>query len=421
MSEEARISSVIFDYAGKIGRATDTDSILHLNAALARDLVGADRCSIWLIDSRAKQLWTKVAHGVEELQIPIGEGVIGACVAENRPIVVNDAARDPRFHGKLDQKTGYETRSLLAIPLSGSSGNVIGALQVLNKPGGFDAQDVKLLGLAAAYSASAIEAQWLRQQVEASRMLQRELEIARGVQERLFPQQLPACRGLDLAAVCRPARAVGGDYYDFIAIPDGGSGGELLFTLGDVSGKGIAAAVLMASIQASIRSQVLHPPESLAALVGDFNRAVFSLSTLDKYSTLFCGLLDPRTRQLTYVNAAQVPPVVVRANGEIERLETGGTAVGMFPAARYQQATVILEPGDAVVCFSDGISEATNLQDEMWDEARYLALLQGSEHLTARGIVDALVTGADAFAGEAEQADDMTVVVLKAVSITKET
>jgi phosphoserine phosphatase RsbU/P len=415
VSEEARISSVIFDYAGKIGRATDTDSTLHLNAALARDLVGADRCSIWLIDSRANQLWTKVAHGVDELRIPIGEGVIGACVAENRPIVVNHAARDPRFHGKVDEKTGYETRSLLAIPLSGSSGNVIGALQVLNKPGGFHAQDVNLLGLAAAYSASAIEAQWLRQQMEASRILQRELEIARGVQERLFPQQLPVCRGLDLAAVCRPARAVGGDYFDFISVP----GGALLFTLGDVSGKGIAAAVLMASIQASIRSQVLRPPESLAALVGDFNRAVFSLSTLDKYSTLFCGLLNPETRQLTYVNAAQVPPVVVRATGEIERLETGGTAVGMFPASRYRQATVILEPGDAVVCFSDGISEAANVHDEMWDEAQYLALLQRGAHLDARGIVDALVAGADAFAGEAEQADDMTVVVLKAASVAE--
>jgi sigma-B regulation protein RsbU (phosphoserine phosphatase) len=415
VSEEARISSVIFDYAGKIGRATDTDATLHLNAALARDLVGADRCSIWLIDAHARQLWTKVAHGVEELRIPLGEGVIGACIAQNQPIVVNDASQDARFHGGIDEKTGYATRSLLAIPLTGSNGNVIGALQVLNKPGGFDDHDVNLLGLAAAYSASAIEAQLLRRQVEASRLLQRELEIAREVQERLFPQQLPLCPGLDLAAVCRPARAVGGDYFDFIPLP----GGELLFTLGDVSGKGIAAAVLMAGIQASIRSQVLRPPESLAALVGDFNRAVFSLSTSDKYSTLFCGLLNPETRRLTYVNAAQVPPVLVRAAGSLERLEDGGTAIGMFPLTRYRQAVVNLEPGDAVVCFSDGISEATSAQDEMWDEAQYLELLQRSAHLGARGIVEALVAGADAFAGETEQADDMTVVVLKAVSVAE--
>ena len=144
---------------------------------------------------------------------------------------------------------------------------------------------MNLLGLAAAYSASAIETQMLRQKVEASRLLERELEIARSVQERLFPQQLPQCPGLDLAARCRPARAVGGDYYDFIPMPSG----ELLFTLGDVSGKGVAAAVLMAGIQASIRAQALRPPETLAALVGDFNRAVFSFSTSDKYSTLFAA------------------------------------------------------------------------------------------------------------------------------------
>ena len=411
MSDEARVSSVIFEYASKIGRAPDTGSTLALNAAMARDLVGADRCSIWLIDARTKQLWTTVAHGVDELRIPVSEGVIGACIAENRAIVVNDTSQDSRFHGKVDEKTGYETRSLLAIPLCGSSGNVIGALQVLNKPGGFDDGDVNLLGLAAAYSASAIETQMLRQQVEASRILERELEIARSVQERLFPQQLPACRGLDCFAFCRPARAVGGDYYDFISLPDGG----LLFTLGDVSGKGIAAAVLMASIQASIRSQALRPPESLSALVADFNRAVFSLSTVDKYSTLFCGLLEPDMRQLTYVNAAQVPPAVIRSSGRIERLEDGGTAVGMFPTARYQQASVNLEPGDAVVCFSDGISEAANLVDQMWDEEQYLELLQRSANLNAQQMVQALVAGADAFAGEAEQADDMTVVVIKAV------
>jgi sigma-B regulation protein RsbU (phosphoserine phosphatase) len=121
-------------------------------------------------------------------------------------------------------------------------------------------------------------------------------------------------------------------------------------------------------------------------------------------------------RQLSYVNAAQVPPVVIRSNGKIERLEDGGTAVGMFPMARYQQASVSLEPGDAVVCFSDGISEAANLVDEMWDEDKYLGLLQRSTHLNAQQMVQALVAGADAFAGEAEQADDMTVVVLKAVT-----
>lgn len=410
MTGDARISTVIFEYASKIGRATDTDSMLELNAAMARDLVGADRCSIWLIDARANQLWTKVAHGVKELRIPVSQGVVGAAIAENRPVLVNDASEDARFHANTDEQTGYETRSLLAMPLYDSNGAALGALQVLNKPGGFAAEDVSLLGLAAKYSASAIEEQRLRQQVEAARLLERELEIARQVQERLFPQKLPLCAGLDCAAQCRPARAVGGDYYDFIPLPDG----RLLFTLGDVSGKGIAAAVLMASIQASIRTQALRPFETLAALVGEFNRAVFSFSTPEKYSTLFCGVLDPEMRRLTYVNAAQVAPVIVRAGGgDLQRLEEGGPGVGMFAAARYQEGALDLKPGDSVVCFSDGISEATNAQEEMWDEEDCLALVKRNAGLSARGMVDALVAGSDAFAAGAEQHDDMTAVALK--------
>ena len=411
MSDDERISQVIFDYASKIGRASHIDSALQLNAAMARDLIGAERCSIWLIDSRANQLWTKVAHGVDELRVPAGTGIVGACIAENKPIVVNDVSQDPRFRSQVDHRTGFKTHSLLAMPLIGEGGNVIGALQILNKPGGFDDRDLNLLGLAASYSATAIETLLLRQQVEVARLLARELEIARAVQERLFPQKLPVLAGLECAALCRPARAVGGDYYDFIAMP----GGELMFTLGDVAGKGIAAAVLMASIQASIRSHALHLAEDLAGLVGDFNRAVLSFTTAEKYSTLFCGLLDARMRRLTYVNAAQVPPVLLRANGAIELLETGGAPIGMFAAARYQQGTVALEPGDAVICFSDGISEATNMQEEMLAPDDFLMLVKQCAGLTAREIVNRMVTAADEFTGAAEQADDMTIVVLKTV------
>jgi phosphoserine phosphatase RsbU/P len=414
VTEEARISRVIFEYASKIGSAPGTGASLELNAAMARDLVGADRCSIWLIDSAMNQLWTTVSHGVDQLRVALGHGVVGACIAEKRAIVVNDTSKDPNFRGQIDQKTGYVTRSLLALPLTGADGKVIGALQVFNKPGGFLDRDVDLLGLAAAYSASAIETQQLREQAEAARLLQREIEIARGVQERLFPQRLPAVPGWDCAAQCRPAKAVGGDYFDFIPMPDGG----LLFTLGDVSGKGIAAAVLMAGIQASIRSQALRAPESLAALVGDFDKAFYSFSTVEKFSTLFCGLVhidveQPALRRLTYVNAGQVSPVVIRSGGGIERLDEGGPPVGLFGAARYNQAVVDLAPGDAVVCFSDGINEATNAQDEMWGDA-CLDVIQRNAYLSARDIVERLVAGADEFAGDAEQADDMTVVVLKA-------
>lgn len=412
MTQADRISRVIFDYAARIGGAPDTDAILRLNADMARDLAGADRCSLWLVDSAANELWTKVAHGTSELRIPLGHGLVGACVAANEPIVVNDTASDARFLGRIDEKSGYATQSVLVLPLRGAAGRVIGALQALNKPGGFQDSDVSLLSLAAAYSASAIEAQQLRIDAEQVRLLRKELEIARSVQQRLLPQKNPALPGLEIDAYCRPAKFVGGDYYDFIELADD----RLFFTLGDVAGKGVAAAVLMASIQAAIRSQMLHPPAALSELVNDFNKAVYSFSTSDKYSTLFCAQLDAAARRLTYVNAGGSPPMLLRAaTGQVERLDAGGCPVGLLGFSRYQQAAVHLGAGDVLLCFSDGISEATNAEEIIWEESELETVFRAAGAASAAEIVTAVVAAADAFTGDAEQADDMTVVALKAL------
>jgi phosphoserine phosphatase RsbU/P len=296
------------------------------------------------------------------------------------------------------------------MPLHGADGKPVGALQLLNKPGGFSAEDIHLLGLCGTYAASTLETQRLRKQAEVAQLLLREMEIAREVQQRLLPQAQPPIPGVDYAGYCRSAQFVGGDYYDFLPMPDG----TLLFTLGDVSGKGIAAAVLMASMQASLRSQVVRAPVSIAALVGDLNKAVYSFSTADKYSTLFCGLLDVRNRKLTYVNAGQVRPMLLRSgNGQIERLEGGGFPVGLLDASEYDQGEILLQPGDAVLCFSDGISEATNAKNEMWDEGEVEKIVQTCRGLTSQQMIELLIEATDRFAGEAEQADDMTVVAIR--------
>ena len=405
-----RVSRVIFDYAAQIGAAQDLDALLELNAGMARDLVGAERCSIWLVDNKHRRLWTKVAHGVRELHVPIGQGLVGAALARNEAILVNDTSQDQRFLRSVDIESGYVTKSILTLPLHGLDGKPIGALQVLNKPGGFSPEDVDLLGLCSAYSASTLETQRLRKEAEVAQLLIREMEIARDVQQHLLPQVCPPIPGPQYAGYCRSAEFVGGDYYDFLPMPDGG----LLFTLGDVSGKGIAAAVMMASMQASLRSQVLRNPDSISTLIRDLNKAAYSFSTADKYSTLFCGMLDVRTRKLTYVNAGQVRPMVLRSRDcQVERLEGGGLPVGLMDGSEYEQGEVQLEPGDAVMCFSDGVSEATNVQNEMWDESEVEKIVRTCGGLTAQKMIDLLVESTDRFTGEAKQADDMTVVAIR--------
>jgi sigma-B regulation protein RsbU (phosphoserine phosphatase) len=404
MIDAERISSVIFRYASLIGAEQDTNRLLALNADMARDLSGADRCSIWLRDEHKKELWTKVAHGTQEIRIPEGAGLVGACIAANTPLVVNDVHSDPRFFQKVDITSGYVTRSVLALPLHGTNGKVIGVLQVLNKPGGFSPADVEMLGLAAGYAASTLETQRLRLEAEKARVLYRELEIARAVQEKLLPQKFPEVAGLEYAGYCRPARAVGGDYFDFFDLGDG----RFALTLGDVSGKGIAAALMMAGIQASLRTQMMMGVTSLADLLSTFNSVVYESSPADKYSTLFVGMIDVARREISYVNAGQVMPMLMR-RGKVMRLEESGVPIGLLPTWQYELTRVRLEAGDLLVCFSDGVSEAANAEGEFWEEkgaARVVRACTGLE------VIPRLFKGCDDFAAGYEQSDDITVIAV---------
>jgi sigma-B regulation protein RsbU (phosphoserine phosphatase) len=406
-----RISRVVFQYANQIAGEPDLDRLLELNAQLARDLTGSDRCSIWLVDERTDELWTKVAQGIGQIRIPLTQGLVGACVASNAPILINDPACDPRFQSDVDAHSGYVTKSILTLPLRSSEdpAKVIGALQVLNKPGGFTIADENLLFLASAYAASALNLQRFRKEAEAARLLYREIEIARDVQSKLFPQHLPPIASVEYAGFCRPAKFVGGDYYDFLPTPDG----SFVFTLGDVSGKGIAAAVLMASIQASLRTQMLRPPDSLVQLIADLNRSVYNSSTPDKYSTLFCGWIDPSRRRLRYVNAGQVQPLLVR-QGTARRLEVTCMPVGLIELASYEEGEAELQAGDVLVAFSDGVSEAMNQQEELWNEADVMRI--AAQHSNTE-VIKALVRGADEFAAGAEQSDDITVIAIRIRSV----
>ena len=407
--EAERLYSVIFDYAGRIGGEADPDKLLHLTADMARDLVRADRCSVWLRDLPAGELWTTVAHGLPEIRIGADRGLVGACISKNQNIVVNDTSQDTRFDRDVDRSSGYVTHSVLVLPLRSPAGDVLGALQVLNKPGGFEESDIMLLGLAASYSASAIVGQKLRQDAESARVFLRELEIARDVQHRLFPPHPPQIPGLDIAAYCRPAEFVGGDYYDFLYR----NGSPLWLTVGDVSGKGISAAVLMASLQASLRSQLNGWPSSVAEVVSDLNKAVCSTFGQERYTTLFCAKLDPIDRDLTYVNAGHVQPLLLRSSGRLHRLDCGGLPVGLFDSAAYEPANIRLQPGDLLAFFSDGITEAASRDGEMWSGSEIETLLRDNRHSSSAEIVEKLIQGADEYMQTGHQADDMTIVILR--------
>jgi len=241
----------------------------------------------------------------------------------------------------------------------------------------------------------------------------REMEVAREVQERLFPQRLPAIKSVSLAGACRTVFGVGGDYYDAFEI----DGGCLGLAIGDVSGKGISAALLMASLRACLRTLTRTTSGELTHLMSLMNRLIYEASAINRYATFFFGIFDPAASRFLYVNAGHNPPVLLRksASGSYEwlRLDCGGPVVGLLPEASYEQGSLLIQPGDLLLAYTDGISEAMNSADEEWGEEAMILAAQQALGETAEDIVKAIFAAADVFAGGASQHDDMTVLVMK--------
>ena len=242
----------------------------------------------------------------------------------------------------------------------------------------------------------------------------RELERAREVQERLFPQACPPVAGLDYAGACRPALGVGGDYYDFIRL----SGTEVGIAIGDVSGKGIPAALLMATLRAYLHGQRLCSMTDLADVMVNLNRLVYESSAANRYATFFYGRYDAPMRRLEYVNAGHNPPLIFRTRRDrhdILRLETGGPVIGLMPDCSYRQGGVTLEEGDVLVLFTDGITEAMNAEGEEWGEERLTQVIGANRALRARDLIDRITRTSDEFAGGAAQYDDMTLIIARVI------
>ena len=307
----------------------------------------------------------------------------------------------------------HATGAELLLPLSVKD-KLLGVLTLGQKRSEepYTGNDIRLLETVAAQTGLALEnsqlAAAITEAVAQRERLNREVEIAGEVQERLFPQNLPAIDGLDYWGYCRPARGVGGDSYDFLQLENG----VFAFSIGDVSGKGIPAALLMASLQSALRGQAMSLPGDLGAMISTLNRLIFDSSPSNRYATLFYAQYDPGTRVLTYVNGGHCPPMVVRG-GAIHRLEDGGPVVGLFRPARFTQGTFAIEAGDLLVGFTDGISEAMNAADEEWGEEALGEFLLAHRADTARDIIPKIVTAADGFADGHPQHDDMTLIAVR--------
>lgn len=250
----------------------------------------------------------------------------------------------------------------------------------------------------------------ISKQAGSERRRKSDLEIAANVQQKLLPRRKRALETLDYAALCLSAREVGGDYYDFLDVGDRDVG----FVLADVSGKGVPAALLMASLQASFRSlapqALLRPADALA----NVNRVFYESTSPERFATLFLGVYDDRARRLRYVNCGHNAPLLLRATGEVERLDTTATVVGAFANWTCSEAETDLRFGDCLAIYSDGVTEAGATMDEEFGEERLLAVMRSRQASGAHTIAQAVVDAVAQFADGARE-DDLTVLALRGV------
>lgn len=425
--EAYNAEQILSDLSEKVRTIVETKPLLETVATRISESLHVPRVALMLKDGGGDY---RPAHalGYDEPP-PVAFAEQAATVrqlrASKEPVLVYSEDADSWVHKSPGMENGeremlQELDTQLLLPLAVKE-NLPGFISLGPKQSEepYSNTDLRLLQSVATQTGLALENSQLTAAIAAEvaqrERLNREVEIAREVQERLFPQKLPQISGLDYSGACRPALGVGGDYYDFLLLP----GGLFGIAVGDVSGKGIAAALLMASLQASLRGQAVVGTNDLAELMSTVNRLVYDASAENRYATFFYAQYEPQSRRLTYVNAGHNPPMVLRNvndDKEVLRLdEAGGCVVGLLPNFPYRQACVTLEPGDVFIGFTDGISEAMNPSDEEWGEERMLEAARECDELSASDIIARLIAGADQFAAGAKQHDDMTLVVVRVV------
>ena len=417
---------VLSELSDQVRGMVEARPLIETVATRLADTLHIPQVAVLLSNGGAFNTAYALGYGtVPEVAFPPGAGTVKVLQKQKEParVYFDDpnswVYREPEV-SEEDRAKLAQLQSELLLPL-GAHDKLLGFISLGPKRSDepYSGADVRLLKSVAAQTGLALENARLMSaiadEVAQRERLNREVEIAREVQERLFPQKLPAIDGIDYAGACRPALGVGGDYYDFLALP----GGQLGIAIGDVSGKGIAAALTMASLQASLRGEATRMTDDLAALVSNVNHLVYEASSANRYATFFYAQYNPTTGLLTYVNAGHNPPMLFhRSNAEwqVSRLETGGTVVGLLESFPYDQGVVVIAPDDIFIAFTDGISEAMNNADEEWGEEKMMEAICSCASLKSSEMIARIMQAADAFVAGAKQHDDMTLVVIRAGS-----
>jgi serine phosphatase RsbU (regulator of sigma subunit) len=341
----------------------------------------------------------------------ISSAVRDRVLKEKNSLLVKDTQMDDAFRERLSI-VEQKVRTLMAVPLQ-TKDQIIGLIY-LDSPffiREFTVDDLNLLTVMANTAAIRIEHARLVEVEQAERMMARDLDQAADIQRRFLPSSPPVVPGADIAGYNAPCRTVGGDYYDFFSYDNG----RVAMALGDVSGKGMPASLMMMGLQARVQQALIDEPQDLGAAMTRINKITCPKCPSNRFITFFFCVMDPSSGQLAYANAGHNPPLLVRANGEIELLPGGGPPLGILSIASYAEQQVKMEPGDLLAIYSDGVTEAQSPKEEEFGEDRFGETLAANRIRPAMEIMNAVNAALEAWAEGGPPADDITLVVAKRV------
>lgn len=393
--------------------ARGLDDTLNQVATLVFEAVPADRVIIMLRDEKADggmKIMVARERGKDNPinEVRISRTVMDEVLKNGKSVLTADAQHDPRFASQTIALQGI--RSVLAVPLSVDERNIFGLIYADSPTWEttFTEEHLNILTTLASVASIRVEnATLLEERMERERM-EHELELATEIQQRFQPSAPPKIEGYQFQGISFSCFEIGGDYYDFIPRPDG----RMLIALGDVSGKGTAAALLMSSLHAAIHAQVATN-RRLDETVSSVNQYLADNTPTNRFVTLFMAELEPRSGQLRYINAGHNPPLIGRADGAVVQLSSGGFPLGIMPGAEFEVGETQLQPGETLVVYSDGVSEAVNIREEEFGMDRLTEVVRRNLSASAAGLRDKVESALSAFTQTAPANDDITLVIVK--------
>ncbi len=403
-------SEILYRVGMKLNQTLDLDETLSTILDLIGEVLPHDAAGISLISGEPPSIELVSVRGYpegvgESFRLRLGEGAVGWVVKTGEPLRIPDVSRDRRY--VMVRPT---TRSELVVPMT-SEGKVIGAFNLENDAlDAYRPRDERILMSLANQAAISVQRARLMREVLRTQRLQHEVELARRIQESFLPHGDPAAPGYDISGRTIPSLEVGGDLYDYVRITKD----QLGILIADVAGKGIPAALILATFQAAFKSEIRNQYE-IKRILANVNRLLCESTRPEQFVTAFYGVLDLPRRLLTYANAGHNPPILLRADGRIETLGEGGLILGTFAEARYEQARVDLLAGDHLLLYTDGATECVGADGEQFGVERLTRVLQDHKGMTAAeirlAIEDEILRHC-----EGQTSDDVTMVVLKVES-----